>query len=204
MPLQKITWSILITFQKSKFVHSMNIWVFIVPITAKIFEAIGEKHAFLIFGQPINIVFGLPFSWRVFFLSALFFSISNFFVLMWYPKILKDHLSLAGFLGDLKYEKNLEEYSKNIGIAYDYYKYDFGKSKIEDVTKEDRKQQDLKQKEHIRDKFWDIYTKANTAHYKIRLIICISNIVGIVLVSIVMLMNIFWVIKTWKIWLIPN
>ncbi|TOH46147.1 hypothetical protein CGI79_24725, partial [Vibrio parahaemolyticus] len=50
----------------TKFVNSMYIWIFVVPLLVKAFEYVDdEKLVFQIFQQPLTISTALPFSWAM-------------------------------------------------------------------------------------------------------------------------------------------
>lgn len=99
-------WQELRQIQRSKFISSMYIWIFVVPVVAKLLFKIEEHLAFDFFGQKIELVLSLPFSWKIFFYCALSFSIANSIV------------SFSGFIGDGKNHEHLKDYAKDIADKY--------------------------------------------------------------------------------------
>ena len=83
-------WLSLSAFSKSTLVRSMAYWLFITPIAAKAFASINKLDLTTI-GFNGYVEFALPFSWTVFFFSALFFSIGNFIYTLKCPEIIKDY-----------------------------------------------------------------------------------------------------------------
>lgn len=69
--LQYYNWSTLKAIQNNKIVKSTYIWLFIVPLLAKILSKIDANLYLDIAGKVYEIDLALPFSWKLFFLSAL-------------------------------------------------------------------------------------------------------------------------------------
>lgn len=75
-----LTWRLLQSVQNVKLVKGMYIWLFVVPITMKLFSRVSEETADLvIFGHSFEIALTLLFSWSLFYLSVLCFVIGNLF-----------------------------------------------------------------------------------------------------------------------------
>ncbi|MFW9906336.1 MAG: hypothetical protein ACFFFH_18590 [Candidatus Thorarchaeota archaeon] len=181
-----IKWQELRYIQRSKFISSMYIWIFFVPVVAKLLFKIEEHLSFCLFGQKIELVFSLPFSWKVFFYSALSFSIANSIVLVACPKIIKDHLSFAGYIGDGKTHEHLKEYAEDIADTYFPLLND-----RPSVDERDR----IMHSEHVRDEFWRIYNKGNLTQSVLRITTLLFYVVGTALFLWVLGMNIYWVTK---------
>lgn len=181
-----IRWQELRQIQRSKFISSMYIWILVVPVVAKILFKIERYLTFNIFGQKVELVISLPFSWKVFFFSALSFSIANSIVLLACPRIIKDHLSFAGFKGDGKNHEHLKDYAKDIGDTYFSLSNDRPSADERDL---------LMHSEHIMNEFWRIYNKGNLARSVPRISTLLFYIVGSGLFLWVLGTNIYWVIK---------
>ena len=181
-----IGWQDLRQIQRSKFISSMYVWIFVVPVLAKLLFKIEEHLAFDLFGQKIELVLSLPFSWKLFFYCALSFSIANSIVLLACPRIIKDHLSFSGFIGDGKNHEHLKDYAKDIADTYFPLMND-----QPSVHAEDR----LMHSEHIRDEFWRIYNKGNLSRSVLRISTLLFYVIGIGLFLWVLGTNIYWVTK---------
>ena len=71
--VQKVpTWSSLNSLGKSKTLKSSYIWIVVVPLVAKLFSKIESTIDFTLFGAKISVNLSLPFSWQMFYFSALF------------------------------------------------------------------------------------------------------------------------------------
>jgi hypothetical protein len=166
-------WQALRKMQRSKFINSMYIWILVVPVVAKALYKIQERLNFNIFGQSIEITISLPFSWKVFFYSALSFSIANSIVLLFCPRIIKDYLSLAGFQGDGKTEEHLLDYAKDIG----------------ETTRPGNTVKSFNRY------FWWVYDKANLSRTFRRILTLLFYAIGMGLFLWVLFSNIYWVTK---------
>ena len=112
-------WERLRKIGQTKFVNSMYIWIFIVPLVAKSFEFLNKDILrFKIFGEDVAFNTGLPFSWQVFYFSALFFAIANIIIRLRCPMIIKDHLTFQSFIGEGKTIKQLGVYSEDISFDW--------------------------------------------------------------------------------------
>ena len=189
--LWNLDWQALRGVQKSKFINSMYIWVFIVPVVAKLLYKVNKQLEFKFFGQSIVIEFSLPFSWKTFFFCALCFGLANVILVLFCPKIINDHLSYAGFRGDGKGEEHLSKYSSDIGMTYDYYvKLTEGiKGLVEKEFEEDYPTRE----EHLQLYFWSIYNASNLYHQNWRRICILFYALGMILFGWVLVLNIIWV-----------
>ena len=133
-------------------------------------------------------------------MSTLCFGIANIVLIIFCPKIIKDHLSYAGFRGDGKGEGHLEEYSSDIGMMYEYY-YEI-KLKEEGTianlppTQALQKLSKIQPEEiYIQENFWAIYNTANLYHQSWRRTCVIFYALGVVLFGWVLILNIIWVVS---------
>ncbi|HHX8603908.1 TPA: hypothetical protein ACVO0R_004563 [Vibrio alginolyticus] len=103
----------------TKFVNSMYIWIFVVPLLVKAFEYVDdEKLVFQIFQQPLTISTTLPFSWAMFYFSALCLALGNLIYLMKCPKIIKEHPTYQSYLDEGKKLKQLAQYCEDISFDW--------------------------------------------------------------------------------------
>lgn len=77
--------------------RSAYFWIVAVPMAAKLFEAIESGSNFVIPGTSISITLSLPFSWKVFFLSALLTSLGNLIYSLTCPAIIRDYSNFRDF-----------------------------------------------------------------------------------------------------------
>ena len=195
-------WATLRKVNDTKFVKSMYVWIFFVPITAKSLEFLGpDVLNFVVFQEEFPINPKLPFSWVVFYFSALFFAIGNIILLVKCPRIVKDHLSYSSYESEGKTLKQLDQYSDDIG-------YDWGKlaSKVnKDITRlqmmkeegnggmqHDARNLSVENPIHY---FWPIFEEADSKYSFSRFLCTLSYALGFVLFVVVAIQNAWVVIE---------
>lgn len=98
-------WSSLYSIGHSKLVQSSLIWVFIVPIAAKILHEIDSIVYLEVFSYTFKLNLELPFSWVTLYFSALFFAMGSLLYIFFCPKLIKDYLNYSSFVDkDNSYE----------------------------------------------------------------------------------------------------
>lgn len=106
-----IGWENLKKLQNIKVINSMYIWILIVPVLAKAMRLIEGIVDVTIFDYTFSIDLGLPFSWYLFYFSAIFFVLGNLMVIIFCPSIIKDQLTMRVMEEKGKSEKILEDYA---------------------------------------------------------------------------------------------
>ncbi|OCH01451.1 hypothetical protein [Aliivibrio fischeri] len=103
----------------TKFVNSMYVWIFVVPLLVKAFEYVeDEKLVFQIFQQPVPISTTLPFSWAMFYFCALCLALGNLVYLIKCPKIIKEHPTYHSYLNEGKKLKQLAQYCEDVSFNW--------------------------------------------------------------------------------------
>lgn len=114
-----LKWCDLKKIGDTKFVNSMYMWIFAVPLLVKAFEYVeDEKLIFQIFQQQLPISTSLPFSWGMFYFSALFLALGNLIYLYKCPKIIKEHPTYQSYIAEGKKLKQLETYCEDISFDW--------------------------------------------------------------------------------------
>lgn len=175
-------WDFLKSFQSSKLIQSMSIWLFLTPLAAKFLSKIEEHIEFTLSNQVYILDLTLPFSWSVFFFSALLFTAANILYYIFAPVIIKDNDDYGSFLESGKGREHLEKYSSgNLNTELVYF--------LRNNSKGDRASVDPKEW------FWKVYNIKNKENYHIRFTIVLFYLLGFVMLLCVVLQNILWVIK---------
>ncbi len=169
-----LNWKVISNISKMKFVKTILVWVVIVPIIAKILSSLKEY-------QFINFDLVLPFSWVLFYFSALFFLIGNILYNIFVPPIINENRSFSHFLQMGRGKRELISYLES--------------EKLEDrgVYSElycDKALEIDSKNEY----FWDIWEMSLENKIKIRFFISIFYSIGILLILIVFLQNILFVL----------
>lgn len=89
-------WLQISSIGNSKLVKSMMIWLFVTPVLAKALHPINSiSFDFLMKGESLDI--SLPFSWEIFFLCALVFTIANIIYICKCPALIKNYKNYSDF-----------------------------------------------------------------------------------------------------------
>ena len=86
-------WSNLTKLGKSRIIQSSYVWLLIVPAVTKALaplEMLGQNQTFEVLGTTLTLHVGLPFSWKVFYVSAVFLAGSSLLYQMFCPRLIKD------------------------------------------------------------------------------------------------------------------
>ena len=110
-----LSWSTLRDIQHNRVVKSTYAWLFIVPITAKIFSKIDSELSFAFNNQTITFDLTLPFSWQALFFSAVFFVLANLSVSFFIPELIKKYKDFSEFSDSGKTKANLDEIKSSLG-----------------------------------------------------------------------------------------
>jgi hypothetical protein len=176
-------WSFLAKIQKYKAVKSMYIWLFIVPLLAKALIKIDNLVDLTIFNHQFTIQLGLPFSWKIFYFSAIFFSTANLIFTLRCYNLIKDHNNFSDFIDQGKGEIQLDNYAKVAGLSLE--KIGFNKEDDESIYP----QLLISEGKNLQDPFWTIYEKLNIARTNSRIICSILYALGFILISIILYQN---------------
>ena len=189
-------WNDLRKMGNAKFVSSMYIWIFIVPIIAKMFEFIETDIINLvIFEQVIPFNTNLPFTWTMFYFSALFLALGNLIYIIKCPKIIKDHPSYQSYLDEGKQLKQLAQYSEDIDFDWSRLSNDVDKKisqikvgRLTDVKKDNHKLSNMNKEDPVH-YFWPIHQEADVKHIIHRTLCFYSFIIGFSLFGLVVFQN---------------
>lgn len=187
-----MNWKQLKFLPNIRIIKSMVYWMFIVPIIAKALQHLPNPLILTIANHAYKFDISLPFSWYLFFFAALFFSMGNLLYELWCPKIIKDHITYAGFKGDRKMIGHLNEYAKNISLDVEGSIEEI--EHLKGVSGERRFKDENEVEFNIQQLFWGIYEPAKTERFKRRLICCVSYYLGFIFTGIVIIVNLYWVV----------
>lgn len=125
-----LRWSNIRGLGDNKIINRSYMYLFLVPALAKILEKVNSPLKFNIYGEEIEIVFQLPFSWQFFYFSALFFTIGAILYNLKAPNIIKENKSFGSFTVEKKNFSHLDSYL--FQIFKNSFKYNF---EWKDITK---------------------------------------------------------------------
>ena len=183
-------WTQLVEIQGIKLISSMYIWLFIVPISAKALALMDGIAPVTVFDYQFELQLALPFSWNVFYFSALFFVIGHLTFNLRCPKLIKQHPTYSSFKGEGKPVWHLSGYSQDIGLDYDKFVQEYVDQR------EMAEEQPLKGEELKQEIFWHLVWHAERCR-KLAFWVClISYSLGFSLIAIVIVQNLWWVLTS--------
>lgn len=182
-----LDWITIRDLNQNKFLLSFNVWLWLVPILAKIFQHINNPINFSIFGTNILINLQLPFSWQMFFFGALFISIGNILYSVTCPEIIKKYKTYHVFTSDCNSSYYLA-FLYNQLVKEDPSLGSHGKECLSDTGYP-------KNENRIADLFYIVVNQQKKAFASFRMWCCLSYYLGLILIGFIILKNIYFVIQ---------
>lgn len=112
-----IKWSMISRLGKNKVINQAYIYLIIVPILAKFLSRINNPLIFSLGEEDLHFVFELPFAWKLFYFSAIIFTIASALYSWWAPKVIVENESFGEFMRQRKNFTHLIDYLANLGIT---------------------------------------------------------------------------------------
>jgi len=179
-----VNWKLISKLGKNRFVNNSYIYLFFVPILAKLLNKINSPLLFQIGDKTHVLILELPFSWALFYFSALFFTVASIVYNYKVPTIIQENNSFGDFLNDRKGMLHLFEYCKDLSLdAIEMVDANKGTSSGYTTESSLKKLED----EQLRDRFWWVYNKALTARRSFIRISFVNYAIGIFLIILVMI-----------------
>ena len=180
-------WSSLKTVQTNKIVSSTYVWLVIVPVFAKAFSAI-ESVKFEMSGVYYTIDLTLPFSWVVFFFSALCFVVGNVIYVFSCSEFIKNYNDYGDFKSKGVLISELDNYSsqggKSLDLRIEADCIDSSSTGAHDAY------EDIGHKS-----FWNVHREQDVLNKTSRWSCLLLYIIGLVLFLVVAFTNFWWVIS---------
>jgi len=183
-------WDKLRVISRNKIVSSTYIWLIIVPVMAKLTSKLEDIISFEVSGKVYQLDIVLPFSWQLFFLSALAFVIGEIIYFFSCPKIIKDYQDVSEFLATRRYIGELDNYANDDEL----------KKKCEEHVKiyveplQVKPGLEVPMEKRKIDMFWIIYNYYLSKKVIPRRIAWFFYFIGFMLFFIVAIDNIMWVL----------
>ena len=162
----------------------MYVWLFIVPVIAKGLSKVEDIAKVNIFEYSFELKLGLPFSWKVFYFSALTFAAANLLFLWKCYSLIKDHSSFSEFKEAGKGQKQLDGYAEEASLpSIDWSAFD---NLPDDMRLENR---------YIQEPFWEVFDNINVARPVCRIWCSFLYLLGFILVAIILCQNLYTVLR---------
>lgn len=184
---QTMKWSKLKKVQDLKLIRSMYIWLLIVPLFAKIFQHVNDVARLTIFEYQFQISFSLPFTWELFYFSAVSLVIGNVIYYFRCPGIINDHSNFYDFKESGKSLSQLDGYATEINN-----KIDESSRSVATLKTQNRSEAD---KDLLQDEYWRVSDAADIFAKRSRFAVSAFYALGFILIAGVVIENSVWVLK---------
>jgi hypothetical protein len=189
-----IFWSQLAKLNAVKFINTMYVWIFIVPVLAKLLENMGDKAQLTIFEHTFVAHLTLPFSWVCFYFSALAFASANLVFQARCPNIIKEQSGYSEFRRLNKGVEHLDSYLPEIGMNWEGLRQDIERrdeyfSEIAEALNPEAEDGLL------RKRFWVAYFHGDRCRHVWKLLAFVLYTIGLMLILIVLSQNALFVTK---------
>jgi hypothetical protein len=194
MKILPITWSQLAKLNSVRFINSMYVWIFVVPIVAKLLENVGGPVQLTIFEHTFYIHLSLPFSWVSFYFSALFFALANLVFQIRCPNVVKEQQDYSQFRQANRGVEHLDSYLPEIGMNWEGLRQNLENQDkyFEEIAEVSNPKQD---DGLLRKRFWVIYATGEKSRPISKFFAVVFYFVGGVLILVVLGQNILYVAK---------
>jgi hypothetical protein len=174
-------WSRLQKANQLKGVQSMYIWLFIVPVVAKSLHKLEGLISITVLGHTFQLITSLPFSWRLFYVSALSFVVGSLIYYIYCPQFIRDHASPTHFIREGKHIDHLYDYAIGAGLDWQKIRNDAG------VT--DNPEDNKPLEESFKKMFWSTFNFANKQFKFARMSSGLFYFIGAISIGLVIIEN---------------
>ena len=194
MSIPRILWSQLAKLNAIEFINTMYVWIFIVPILAKLLENTGSEVRLTIFEYTFEAHLTLPFSWVAFYFSALAFAAANLVFQARCPRIIKEQSNYSEFKRSNRGIEHLDSYLPEIGMNWEGLRqslerqdeYFSGVAEVENPVMDDGL---------LRKQFWAAYAQGDASRPVCKFVAFGLYTIGGVLILIVLGQNTIFVTR---------
>lgn len=181
------SWDSINKLGKNKLLATSYVWLIVVPLFAKILSLIENPLDFSAYIPGLIINFSLPFSWQLFYFSAVIISLAGAIYYFACPSIIKSFSTYAEFQSEGRDASYLEKYAERLdGFSFEGHAKD---AIYEPAIEPERQRQFWPQA------FWQIYEYEKGKYPTVRVICFILYVVGIALIVIILADNFRFVIN---------
>src|SRR5687768_10092168 len=82
-------WSTFTAIGESRAVRSCLVWMFLIPVVARILSPITKQISLSIFDHTLTFDLTLPFSWKVLYISSLAFGLASLIYSLQCPRLIR-------------------------------------------------------------------------------------------------------------------
>lgn len=180
-------WDLITLAGENRLVKSSYIWLILVPVGAKFFELTESPLDFTNYVDGLKLKLELSFSWKLFYASAVIFSITNIIYFFVCPEIIRKYRTFESFQQDGNRISHLRKYAAIGAMAFSFP----AAEKMYAGTPTNH------QSELLETLFWEVRAEANR-HRMGGMIVCgILYASGLIIIGGVLLDNFLFVVEQW-------
>lgn len=188
-------WRRIKDFPNNKVIRYSLLWIVVIPVFVKILNRISFPLTIRLryLDEDIVFILDLPFTWELFYLSALSFFIGNILYFIFCPRLIR-------FFNNLKeYKETKRGFIELVHFLPESLKLSYNK-KIDNILTAQTEHLAEEEKVDLLNKslksyFLNTYEKLNKSKRAIRLAILISYGIGTVILTFVFLENVVYVLE---------
>jgi hypothetical protein len=217
-----IKWTTLNRLGRSGALRSSYLWLILVPIAARILEKAPDTVELSLFGSTATFTLLLPFSWKIFYLSAIFFTAASLAYSIKCPIIVREFDNYAQYQEDgrgfaflmrnldyiyktralprdemIKFSQQMEsDFELDIeNLKATASKYSNEKTIHKDYNQEESSKVPRTVRERLSEFFWHVRDISDLLHGKFVIFVAGLYLIGFVLISITLFQNFMYVVK---------
>lgn len=182
-------WDELNRLGRSRLLQSSYVWLLLVPMAAKALSAIDDPLILKGIAEGLRIHLTLPFSWRLFYFSAVTVSIAGAIYSFFCPKLVRTFGNYAEYRSEGRGREYLLRYAKEQMHQEDTFEAGFNGGALNDEVT------NAKEEKEFAELFWRIHSDENLKSPYLRAACFLFYSVGLVLIAIVLVQNFIFVIE---------
>lgn len=188
-----LRWSVLRDFGSSRVLRTSYFWLLFVPVMAKALLNIKQRLSFTVFGESMEVSLGLPFSWKIFYFSAVCFSIAGV-IYSWRCHVLvKRYASFTEFIQEGRGVSHLRSYAATLPNVPSAVQHLLSRHEMPlDDNPSDR---EIARDRALADAFWMLRNAANHSD-RVGLAVCFTfYALGFILLGVLLIQNFLYVVR---------
>ena len=181
------TWEALNRLGKSRVLQTSYVWLLVVPTAARVVSAIDSPIALTGIGEGLRFNLELPFSWKLFYFTAIAISIAGIIYTVVCPPLIRNFSTFQDFESEgrgLDYLKSYATRHKIIEFTGNAHRAIHDPNIMNDAAKEWRG-----------DVFWQIYEVENVKHPMWRFACVAFYAIGLTMSAVVLVQNFIYVVE---------
>lgn len=200
-------WNALSRMGSIRIFRSSYFFFVLVPIAARLIYKIQPEQEIRILGGVFYVTLGLPFSWKVFYFSSLFFVVATTLYFLFCPQIIKEFRNFREFQEEGRGQDTI---MRALFSLYERYGWSFFEEKLlvfarrfvqlpnvmpsppPPITPEELWRADL-QRDRLADAFWHVRELADRTSPAARWACLVSYVAGSVLLGVIFVQNFLYV-----------